>query len=254
MAADASEPQLFVTVQGQGPSAMSQHGRYARLERGQFAVYTTTSPYTLMFDYGLDAHFFRIPITELALPEAALHEVSSRTLGPGDPVAALTATYLAQLADNPELRSPAVATTLAQPTIDLVRAALLSSMADPALGKEAMQTTLELRILEYLRAHLGDHDLSAARIAAAHHISVRHLYNVLGKSGIGLGDWLRTQRLEACRRELAQPHARHRTIASIAHQWGFADATHFSRAFRAAYGLTPRDWRNSKTEPTPPLT
>ncbi|WP_335988590.1 helix-turn-helix domain-containing protein [Glycomyces sp. MUSA5-2] len=254
LAGDATEPQLFVTVQGRSASAMSQHGRYARLERGQFAVYTTTSPYTLMFDHGLDAHFFRIPLTELALPEAALHEVASRALGPGNPVAGLAASYLGQLADNPDLRSPAVATALAQPTIDLVRAALLSSMADPALGKEAMQTTLELRILEYLRSHLGDHTLNAARVAAAHHISVRHLYNILGKAGIGLGDWLRTQRLEACRRELAQPHARHRTIASIAHQWGFADATHFSRAFRAAYGMTPRDWRDHRTRPTPPLT
>ncbi|MFI6263235.1 helix-turn-helix domain-containing protein [Micromonospora sp. NPDC051006] len=246
LAREAAEPQLFLTLQGSGESAMAQHGRHARLRSGQFAVYTTTTPYTLMFDHGLDAHFFRIPLAELALPEPALREVSARPLGAGNPVAELTAAYLRRIADSPDLRSRAVAASLAQPTIDLVRVALLSSMADPSMGKESMQTTLELRLFEYLRTHLGDHDLTAAKIAAAHHISVRHLYTVLARASVSLGDWLRTHRLEACRRELAQPHARDRTIASIAHQWGFADATHFSRVFRETYGMTPRDWRAAK--------
>ncbi|MET7401073.1 helix-turn-helix domain-containing protein [Dactylosporangium sp. NPDC005572] len=248
LARDDAEPQLFLTLQGTGESAMAQHGRHARLRSGQFAVYTTTNPYTLMFDHGLDAHFFRIPVAELALPEPALREVSARALGPGNPVAELTAGYLRRIADSPDLRSRAVAGSLAQPTIDLVRAALLSSMADPSLGKASMESTLEVRLLEYLHTHLGDHGLTAARIAAAHHISVRHLYAVLSRAGVSLGDWLRTHRLEACRRELAQPRARTRTIASVAHQWGFADATHFSRVFRQTYGMTPRDWRAARAQ------
>ncbi|GAA4609774.1 hypothetical protein GCM10023107_93360 [Actinoplanes octamycinicus] len=69
------------------------------------------------------------------------------------------------------------------------------------------------------------------------------------RAGVSLGDWLRTQRLEACRRELAKPHNLDRTIASIAHQWGFADATHFSRVFRQTYGITPRDWRAARKRP-----
>jgi AraC-like DNA-binding protein len=250
LARDGSEPQLFLTLQGSGESTMVQHGRHARLREGQFAVYTTTSPYTVMFDNGLDAHFFRFPIAELALPESAIREVSARSLGAGDPVSELTAGYLRRIADSPDLRLRAVADSLAQPTIDLVRAALLNSMADPSMGKESMQTTLELRIFEYLTTHLGDYGLTAAKVAAAHHISVRHLYAVLSRSNVTLGDWLRTHRLQACRRELANKHSRHRTIASIAHQWGFADATHFSRVFRKAYGMTPREWRNAKTSST----
>lgn len=252
LAHDGSEPQLFLTLQGKGGSAMAQHGRHVRLGTGQFAVYTTTSPYTLMFDGGLDAHFFRIPIAELALPDSAIREVSARALGGNDPVAALTSSYLGQLALSPGLRSRAVADSLAQPTIDLVRAALVSSLGDPALGKESLQTTLEMRLLDYLRSHLADNDLSPGSVAAAHNISVRHLYTVLGRSGVSFGDWVRTQRLEACRRELSHPHARSRTIASIARQWGFLDATHFSRVFREAYGITPREWRELKTEQRAP--
>src|SRR5271168_542237 len=87
-------------------------------------------------------------------------------------------------------------------------------------------------------------DLTAARIAAKHHISVRHLYNILARSGISLGDWVRAHRLEECRHDLAKPEAKSVTIAFIAQRWGFADATNFGRAFKAAYGLSPREWRD----------
>jgi len=111
------------------------------------------------------------------------------------------------------------------------------------LSADPIHDTLVLRILEYARTHLAEPDLTPARLAAEHNISIRQLYTVLGRADISLGDWIRTHRLERCRQELASPAARTRTIASIARRWAFKDATHFSRAFRDAYGMTPRQWR-----------
>jgi AraC-like DNA-binding protein len=91
---------------------------------------------------------------------------------------------------------------------------------------------------------LAQRDLTAARIAAKHHISVRHLYNILASSGISLGDWVRAHRLEECRKDLAKPGANSVTIAVIGQRWGFPDATNFGRAFKAAYGMSPREWRD----------
>lgn len=105
------------------------------------------------------------------------------------------------------------------------------------------EAPLSLRITQYIRDHLADPGLCAPRIAAAHGISVRHLYTVLARSGISLGDWIRAHRLAECRRELAGPQGRVRTIASIGRTWGFVDATHFSKAFKSAYGISPRAWR-----------
>ena len=58
-----------------------------------------------------------------------------------------------------------------------------------------------------------------------------------------VGEWIRAQRLEGCRRDLARSGRTAPTIAFIAHRWGFGDATHFSRTFREAYGMSPREWR-----------
>jgi AraC-like DNA-binding protein len=35
------------------------------------------------------------------------------------------------------------------------------------------------------------------------------------------------------------------SIAAIATRWGFADSSHFSRAFKAHYGSSPTDYREA---------
>jgi hypothetical protein len=64
---------------------------------------------------------------------------------------------------------------LSEPSIELMRAVITTHLDPAALGKDALKATLPLRILEYARAHLHDPHLGAAQVAAAHHISERHL-------------------------------------------------------------------------------
>ena len=144
---------------------------------------------------------------------------------------------------DPRLAAEADLDVLEAPTIELIRAVVATQFGDGVLAREPMENTLALRILEFARQHLTDPDLTAAKIARAHNISVRHLYTTLSRSSVVLGEWIRVHRLEGCRRELAKSAATGRTISSIAHGWGFGNATHFSRTFREAFGLSPRDWR-----------
>jgi AraC-like DNA-binding protein len=66
---------------------------------------------------------------------------------------------------------------------------------------------------------------------------------VLAESGLGLKDWIRSRRLEACRQELATT-ASGTIIAAVARRHGFSNMSSFSRAFRAEYGLSPSEWRD----------
>ncbi|MFH9006095.1 helix-turn-helix transcriptional regulator [Streptomyces afghaniensis] len=61
--------------------------------------------------------------------------------------------------------------------------------------------------------------------------------------GVTVGEWIRTQRLERCRRDLLHSPALGYGVAAVARRWGFVSPSHFSRAFRAAYGVTPREWQ-----------
>ncbi|MEU9308346.1 helix-turn-helix transcriptional regulator [Streptomyces sp. NPDC048256] len=101
------------------------------------------------------------------------------------------------------------------------------------------------RVLEYIELHLTDPDLSPEVIARAHHISVRYLHKLFKDEGTTVGRWILRRRLEECRRDLMRYGRGGRTIAAVAARWGFLSATHFSRVFRSAYGMSPREWRDT---------
>lgn len=238
------ERAVFVGLQMTGTSLAVQNGRECVLRPGEFTVYESIAPYTLLFDEGVDHHFLRFPRAALALPDRLIRDSTTVALGPGNPVARLAFTYFSQLADSDALHQGVHASAVVEPSIELLRAVLTTQHDNSRLAGEPLEATLSLRITQYVRAHLADPDLSAARIAAAHGISPRHLYAVLSRSGISLGDWIRTRRLAECRRELAGPNGQLRTIAATGRRWGFVNATHFSKVFKQAYGMSPRAWRD----------
>ncbi|MEV5156570.1 helix-turn-helix domain-containing protein [Streptomyces werraensis] len=244
LAREDEEPAVTLGVQMTGSSVVVQNGRECLLRPGEFAVYESIAPYTHLFDEGVDYRFIRFPSAALALPDRLLRDITAVPLGSDNPVARLAFTYFSQLAVTDALHQGVHADAVVEPSIELLRAVLTSQHGNSSLARAPLEATLSLRITQFLRAHLADPDLSAARIAAAHDISVRHLYAVLSRSGISLGDWIRNRRLAECRRELAGPTGRLRTIAAIGRSWGFVDATHFSKVFKQAYGISPRTWRD----------
>jgi len=95
-----------------------------------------------------------------------------------------------------------------------------------------------------VQQHLADPELSVGSIAQAVGLSVAHVHRLLRKGEDGpLAHFIWGQRLEACKRRLADPAAAGRSVSEIAFGLGFSDAAHFSRAFRARFGASPRQWR-----------
>jgi len=244
LARDDLRPSIFFGLQLAGESLVAQGGRQAVVRPGELVIYDSTRPYLLTFPDGIRQHFFRIPLDRLALPHDAIRQVSALTLSPGHPVTDVAATYFRRLGSRPDLFTVPGAEALSEPSIELMRAVIATHLDAAKLGKDPLNATLRLRILEYARAHLHDPRLSAAEVAAAHHISERHLYNILGAGGITLADWIRKQRLERCRNDIAASAFHATPIASIARGWGFTDPSSFTRMFKNAYSMSPREWRH----------
>lgn len=137
---------------------------------------------------------------------------------------------------------PLLATALSSTTRDLTRALVVTAARDHR-APAVLHETLRTRIVGYIRKHLTEPDLTATRIAAVHHISLRTLYTVWGSSQEPLMEWIVRERLRGAARELREPAARHRTVADVARRWGFVDARHFRRRFGATHGMSPGEWR-----------
>ena len=53
------------------------------------------------------------------------------------------------------------------------------------------------------------------------------------------------------RAERRDPALRARPVSAIAMRWGLTNPAHFSRAFRAAYGIAPAEYRRMTTAQSP---
>ncbi|MFF5079417.1 helix-turn-helix domain-containing protein [Actinoplanes sp. NPDC000266] len=252
LAREDTEPMVFLSLQRSGCSIVVQHGREAVLGPGDFAVYDTASPYSLLFAAGIDATFFRLPRSALALPDNSVRDISAVRIGSTNPLAGLTSQYLARLADDPVILSGGYGPAAATATIELIRAALTVQLGNDQLSRDPLGNSLASRVLADMRSHLADPELSPAAVASRHHISVRYLHRILQRENIRFGEWVRHNRLERARRDLAVSGHSDTPVAVIARRWGFTDAGHFSRAFRAAYGLSPREWRSTHQQADAP--
>lgn len=103
--------------------------------------------------------------------------------------------------------------------------------------------TQHARAIRYIDAHLAEPALSPTTIAAGLGMSLRYLH-LLFEDGASVGATILGRRLERCHAAL-RDDADHRSISEIAFAWGFNDAAHFSRTFRARFGVSPRELRAS---------
>lgn len=97
-------------------------------------------------------------------------------------------------------------------------------------------------IEEYARLHFADPELSLKSIAQHFDLSSAYLGKIFkAVKGQSFAAFLMQGRLELSRTALLETG---KTVAEIAAQTGFSNATYFTTAFKNAYGMTPTAFRN----------
>jgi len=105
------------------------------------------------------------------------------------------------------------------------------------------------RICQTIETRLSDPDLSPGCVAEEHGVSLRYLQKLFTMSGKTFSNYVRSRRLERCRAELVSPLYADLSITEICYRWGFNASAHFSRAFRARYDISPRQYRRNNASP-----
>ncbi|QCO98037.1 helix-turn-helix domain-containing protein [Arthrobacter sp. 24S4-2] len=246
----AGDPENYkLGLQVNGYSVVSQDGREAALTPGDFALYDTSRPYTLSFDQSYRMMVVMFPRTLLRLPERPVSTLTARRISGRQGIGALLSPFLVNLGRQLTTSDSAVNVHLGDAVLDLLAATFaeqlqLSSLVSP----ETHQRALTLKIRAFISERLGDAELSPAQIAAAHHISLRYLHRLFELEGHTVNGWIRSQRMERCRRDLTDPRHTSISVSAIAARWGLANPAHFSRLFKATYGATPGEYRSAKPQ------
>jgi AraC-like DNA-binding protein len=223
----------------EGEAVITQGGRRTALRAGDFYCDDRAQPHEIRTGPGR-AVGIEIPEALLPLPQGDADRMAGRRLTSRDGVGALLARFLTQLTEDPGAYQPSDGPRLGTVLGDMV-AALFASAPEP--DRAPPPRTAVLRIAAFIQRHLSDPELTPRTVAAAHGISLSYLHRLFEGESETVAAFIRGRRLERARFDLADPAQDAVPVHAIAARWGFVRATDFARAFRAAYGIAPTDYR-----------
>ncbi|CAN7246183.1 AraC-like DNA-binding protein [Microbacterium foliorum] len=225
-----------------GTGMLIQDDREAVLQAGDLAVYDTDRPYSLVFDDDFRTMVVMFPKHLISLPSDMIGQLTAVRISGQGGLGGMVVPYLTQLAGNLDQLAGTTGARLAHSALDLVTTVFTRELGLDEVSADPHRALVQ-RIRSYIDRNLASTDLGPATIASAHFISTRHLHGLFQEQGVTVSTWIRTRRLEQCRRDLLDPMLADRPVAAIAARWGFVDAAHFSRAFKTAFGISPSEYR-----------
>ncbi|CAG6395034.1 Transcriptional regulator, AraC family [Actinacidiphila cocklensis] len=244
----SGDPETYQLALIQGsPMRVSQRRSDAAVETGSLVFIDTSHPLDADFpDMGRSNRvtMLRLPKSSFPLPAECADRMLSRRLSAHAVTGRLLCHYLNTVLDETAELSWAESYRLGTIAVDLAAAFLSGHLdAQHLLPAETRRRVLLTRIGAFIDRNLGDPELTPVGIAEHHHISVRSLHQLFRAEPETVAATIRRRRLERCRADLADPRLSGQPIGALAARWGFLAPAEFSRAFRASYGMSPRQFR-----------
>lgn len=236
---------LKVNIVRRGHCIFAQDGRQATLAMGDYVLYDTARPYEFRSAHGFQLYGVIIPRQHLRLPHRRLTHLTAQRFGRHDGLGSLVSAFLLQLGGSqlPVSRG-AGSIHLGDTVVDMLTASFAERLSIVAeLDPSAHKDLLLRQSRAFIEARLHDPTLDVATVAASSHISVRYLQKLFEEQGDTVSGWIRSRRLEGCRKDLASREFADKSVESIADRWGFTSPAYFSRVFKAVHGVTPSDYR-----------
>ena len=233
---------FLVTMSEDTRFAVRGKGYEAELKPSDLIVYDLTQP-GMTVHSGCTALNVLVPESDFRRYLPGADDLNGLIIRGDRGAGLIAATMIRALATNKEQQ-------LNDCAADHVATAFLHAMAAACAETQGLQLPLEVacgsrrqQITQFVEAHLNDADLSVARVAATFGVSDRYVRMLFEGCREPLSVYIRRRRFEECGRQLRDPRRPSRSISDIALSCGFNSLASFDRAFRAQFGMTPREYR-----------
>ncbi|MDF5890343.1 helix-turn-helix domain-containing protein [Pseudomonas syringae pv. syringae] len=232
---DDERDQFLMSLSLMPGASFIQNGVESRQNIGDIVVVDSAQPYECHFPQGDNQIVVAVPrplfLRHIPEPEAFL----GRTLESQSPLGKITSNLLLEIW-RAEPVSETTGDRLNGSFLDILSTAFESAFRSSALEHPAHQTRQLQRAKQYLLANLHDPELNIEHVASAIHVSPRTLNRLFAAEGTTATRWLWQERLAACHEALLK--RQHLSVSNAALSHGFTNLSHFSRAFKNAYGYS----------------
>jgi AraC-like DNA-binding protein len=229
--------QVFILLQVEGVCDTDCGARRGRIEAGDVAIFDYAQPFrSAVTDYvNLLIIVAResAPAALLALEPHGL--IFPRGSGPARLIGAAMREFYAQADDLTVSDAEAAVEGIVALTTASARARLAGDEADRVKSRRKAA-------LDYIDAHLANAQLGPDEIATTANLSRASLYRLLAAEG-GIRAALLKRRLDRSLQLMLADSKDERPLKEVAKSCGFAGTSQFTRAFRARFGLPPRQYR-----------
>ncbi|MFE6288248.1 helix-turn-helix domain-containing protein [Streptomyces sp. NPDC057877] len=253
-----SDPKVYeLTLNMGGETWIAQGREETVMNTGDLGLWHTSRPFDARgLRAGSDgtsrAIMVHLPRTELPFADSRMDHLLASSLPTHRGPAAIFARFLRHVVEEAPGMTDRQRERLGPAVWELAVACLADRLhAHDRLPPEARTRMLLARIDAFIDDHLADPALTPRAIAARHHISVRTLHTLFRTRERTVAATVHHRRLEHCRADLEDPALRDTAVYAIAARWGFHSAPAFSRAFTAAYGTPPGEWRRAALDTAP---
>ncbi|MDQ0543270.1 AraC-like DNA-binding protein [Methylobacterium brachiatum] len=233
---------VSVTVMLSGRLNCTHYGRESVQHAGEFVVLDRkpTIMATVEKSQSLVLEVSRARL-ERSLGPAALY--AGLTIGCKQASTSLVTSFFQDLIRHRERFTPDTAERMSSIGIDLLVASIAERLAQET-PRNLAGTVIVQRAKAYIEANLGDPTLDPSQLAIAMGVSLRRLQQLFREQNRNISDWIWKRRLETAALRLADSSHLHLPIGVLAYGCGFISQSHFSRCFKARYGMAPREYRD----------
>jgi AraC-like DNA-binding protein len=243
--AQDSEAYLNVVMIAEG-SAVVRFGSSpdVHLSKGMFALRDTSRPMSFVTSEGNRQMSLLLPEARLLSRMPRVRDLVGRPMDGRHGMGGLFVDHFRMLMPRLSQLPASSRHGVLDTTLDLLTLCLGEQ---PTLAPPRLRQVLLEQVQRHIETRLTDPTLGPASLARVFGMTERNVHKLFEHVGVTVGAHVRSRRLAMCRRDLECTTLAARQIGEIAGHWGFPDASHFGKVFRAAYGLSPKEFRAQVT-------
>lgn len=236
IAADASDSIMAVLELKSDGWRGDYDGRTASSDMGAIRLIDMARPFDLVTQTYETVHLI---LSRAALePQAAELDFHGCVASEDSPSGRLLGSHLRAIWATAAAMSATDLALAGKASAALVSAVILAHAAPPSDDIRPVERMLLATAQRFVVQNLSEPDLSPDAVRRHLGVSRSLLYKVFEPVG-GVSAFIQARRLDQAFDDILSDGAEQQTVAEIGYRLGFRSDAHFSRAFRARFGMTP---------------